>query len=52
MSRIGRARTGALSDNREPNAAGDAPSVGSTVDVENATYTNSIGDPELAGVAG
>ena len=38
----------ALADNRKPNAAGDAPSVGSTVDVKNATYTNSIGDPELA----
>lgn len=38
----------ALSDDRKLNAAGDAPLVGSTVDVENATYTNSIGDPELA----
>ena len=38
----------ALADDREPNAAGDAPPVGSTVDVKNATYTNSIGDPELA----
>lgn len=38
----------ALADNRKPNAAGIAPSVGSTVDVEKAIYTNSIGDPELA----
>ena len=29
---------------------GKAPPVGSTVDVKNATYTNSIGDPELATV--
>lgn len=29
---------------------GKAPAVGNTVDVANATYTNSIGDPELAGV--
>jgi hypothetical protein len=38
----------ALSDGREPDAAGMVDAVGSTVDVANASYTNSIGDPELA----
>jgi hypothetical protein len=32
---------------REPNADGDLPPVGDTVDVENATWTNTIGTPEL-----
>ena len=40
----------ALSDGRENDAEGNAPPVGSTVDVENATYSNSIGDAELARV--
>jgi hypothetical protein len=38
----------ALSDGRVPDTSGKAPPVGSTVDVENASYTNGIGDPELA----
>lgn len=38
----------ALSDGREENAEGEASPVGNTVDVENASYTNGIGDPELA----
>jgi hypothetical protein len=41
----------ALSDGREGDArTGKAPPVGSTVDVAQATYTNSIGDPELTAV--
>ncbi len=41
----------ALSDGRKVNPrTRKAPPVGSTVDVANATYTNSIGDPELATV--
>jgi hypothetical protein len=32
---------------RKPGANGKVPPVGSTVDVANATWTNSIGDPEL-----
>jgi hypothetical protein len=35
------------SDNRKPNAKGKLPSVGNTVNVANATWTNTIGDPEL-----
>ena len=38
----------ALSDGRKENKKGKAPPVGSTVDVKDASYTNSIGDPELA----
>jgi hypothetical protein len=38
----------ALSDGREPDAGGNVEPVGNTVDVANASYTNSIGDPELA----
>lgn len=38
----------ALADGRKPGAK--AASIGSTVDVENATYTNTIGDPELTTV--
>ena len=34
-------------DKRKPGADGKLPSVGSTVDLENATWTNTIGDPEL-----
>lgn len=34
-------------DKRQPDAAGKLPPVGSTVDVANATWTNTIGDPEL-----
>ncbi|MGI9401921.1 MAG: DUF3604 domain-containing protein [Rhizobiaceae bacterium] len=37
----------AWSDDREPGADGKLPSVGSTVDVANATWTNTIGAPEL-----
>jgi hypothetical protein len=32
---------------RQPDASGKLPPVGSTVDVANATWTNTIGDPEL-----
>jgi len=35
------------SDGRRPGSDGKLPAVGSTVDVENATWTNSIGEPEL-----
>jgi hypothetical protein len=35
------------SGDRKPGADGKVPSVGSTVDVANATYANSIGAPEL-----
>jgi hypothetical protein len=38
------------SGNRSPAADGKLPSVGNTVDVANATWTNSIGSPELIGV--
>lgn len=38
----------AMSDGRKTYAAGKVKPVGNTVDTENATYTNSIGDPELA----
>jgi len=34
-------------DKRKPGANGKLPPVGDTVDVENATWTNTIGDPEL-----
>ncbi len=34
-------------DKRKPGADGKLPAVGSTVDVASATWTNSIGDPEL-----
>lgn len=34
-------------DKRAPDAEGKVPSVGSTVDVAEATWTNTIGDPEL-----
>jgi len=37
----------ALSDSREPNWRGKIQPVGNTVDVKDASYTNSIGDPEL-----
>ena len=40
----------ALSDGRKVNSRGKAPKVGSTVDVANASYDNSIGDAELAAV--
>ncbi len=39
-----------LSDGRQPDGTGQVPPVGSTVDVKNASYSNSIGDPELATV--
>ena len=32
---------------RQPDASGKLPPVGNTVDVPNATWTNTIGDPEL-----
>jgi hypothetical protein len=35
---------------REPDADGKVPSVGNTVDVDNATWSNTIGAPELIGV--
>lgn len=38
----------ALSDDRKVRRSGGVRPVGSTVDVANASYTNSIGDPELA----
>jgi len=34
-------------DRRSPDANGKLPPVGNTVDLENATWSNSIGDPEL-----
>jgi hypothetical protein len=34
-------------DRRQPDAGGKLPSVGSTVDVASASWTNTIGDPEL-----
>ena len=37
----------AWSGDREPGANGKLPAVGNTVDVANATWTNSIGSPEL-----
>jgi hypothetical protein len=37
----------AWSDGREPGEDGRLPAVGSTVDVESATWTNTIGAPEL-----
>jgi len=40
----------AWSDGRKPGADGKVPSVGNTVDVKNATYTNDIGDVELSAV--
>jgi hypothetical protein len=38
------------SGNRKPGPDGKLPSVGKTVDVSTATWTNSIGSPELIGV--
>jgi hypothetical protein len=40
----------AWSGDRKPGADGKLPSVGSTVDVANATWTNTIGAPELIAV--
>jgi len=38
----------ALSDGRKENGRGKVKPVGNTVDIPNASYTNTIGDPELA----
>lgn len=38
----------ALSDGRQETPDGQVPEVGSTVNVKDASYTNAIGDPELA----
>src|SRR5262245_43374589 len=38
----------ALSDGRKPDASGRVPPVGNTVNAKTASYTNDIGDPELA----
>jgi hypothetical protein len=38
------------SGDRQPGADGKLPKVGSTVDIANATWTNTIGSPELIGV--
>jgi hypothetical protein len=38
------------SEDREPGPDGKLPPVGDTVDVERATWTNTIGDPELVAV--
>lgn len=40
----------AWSGDRKPDANGKLPAVGSTVDVANATWTNTIGAPELSAV--
>jgi Protein of unknown function (DUF3604) len=40
----------AWSGNRKPDATGKLPSVGNTVDVAEATFTNTIGAPELIAV--
>ena len=41
----------AWSDNRKPDAkTGELPSVGNTVDIKKATYTNDIGDSQLSAV--
>jgi hypothetical protein len=40
----------AWSGDRKPDADGKVPSVGNTVDVPNATWTNTIGAPELIAV--
>lgn len=37
-------------DKRKPDAKGKLPAVASTVDVANATWTNTVGDPELIAV--
>jgi hypothetical protein len=37
-------------DSRTPGGDGKLPPVGNTVDIENATWTNTIGDPELIAV--
>ncbi len=39
-----------VSGDRKPGADGKLPSVGDTVDVANATWTNTIGAPELIAV--
>jgi len=40
----------AWSDDRQPGTDGKLPAVGNTVDVKNATWTNTIGSPELIAV--
>jgi hypothetical protein len=44
------AKDGNLEERRKPDANGKLPPVGNTVNVANATWTNSIGDPELIAV--
>jgi hypothetical protein len=40
----------AWSDNRKPDAKGEIPAVGDTVDAKTGSYRNSIGSPELSAV--
>jgi hypothetical protein len=46
----GRVYDVAWSRDREPDAGGELPPVGDTVDVAEATWTNTVGDPELIAV--
>ena len=44
----GKVHNVAMSNGRQENADGDIEPVGNTLDVKDASYTNSIGDPEFA----